>query len=104
MPKFISVRTFKLEFLGTEWKDCFIKLSSVSIKESRELIQLKLGGKTPLEVTEITLKFLNNHFLSGNAYDSETKQVLALKPETLELLPSMIQEKMILFLVGDVSQ
>ena len=104
MPKFISEKTFSLKSLGEAWKDCFIKFSSVSIKESRGLIQLKLGSKTPLEVSDITVKFLKDHFISGNAYDSESKQIVALKTEDMTELPSKIQEEVILFLVGDVSQ
>ena len=100
MSKFIAERVFKLDFLGESWKECFITFSSVSIKEARELVQNKLGTKTPEEVIDITLAFFQKHFISGNAYDSETKEIIALKAEDFENLPSIIQEKAIVFLVG----
>jgi hypothetical protein len=100
MPKFISIKTFKLDFLGEEWKDCFLKFSSVSINENKELIKAKLGTKSAEEVVDVTMKFLADHFISGNAYDSDTKQIVAIKAEELGELPSLIQQKVILFLIG----
>ena len=104
MPKFIAVRTFQLDFLGEEWKDCFLKFSSVSINENKELIKLKLNTKSTEEIIDVTTKFLANHFISGNAYDAETKQIVAVKADQLGELPSLIQEKVILFLVGGANQ
>lgn len=104
MSKFVAIKTFQLNFLGEEWKDCFLKFSSVSINENKELIKQKLGSKTTEEIVDITMKFLQDHFISGNAFDSETKQVVAIKAEELGELPSIITEKVILFLVGGANQ
>jgi len=101
MAKFVTERVFRLEFLGDEWKDCFIKFTSVSINEARDLASSKLTGKSTEEIVNTTLQFFRDHFISGNAYDAETKMVVALKPEDLGELPSVIQEKMIVFLIGD---
>src|SRR5438477_12430474 len=68
--KYSSRRTFKLNFWGEEWKDCFIVFKSVPVREFRELAQAKLFAKSPVEVTDITLQFLRDHFINGTVFNS----------------------------------
>jgi len=103
MARFISKRILSLEFLGEEWKTCFIRFASLSISESRSLMKEKLGNKEPEKIIDVTLNLLKNHFDSGVAYDEETKKVVKLKKDDLGDLPQAILEKSILFLVGDSS-
>lgn len=104
MAKFISKKTFSLSFLGEEWKDCFIKFSSTSINESKKLINMKLGDKSPQEITDLSIKLLSDHFLEGVAFDDETKQIVPLEKKDLWNMPSEVQERAVLFLVGGATQ
>jgi len=100
MTKFVSKRMFSLDFLGDQWKDSFIFFSALSIKESRELMNKKLTTREPGEIIEITLKLLQDHFISGVAYSEGTKELVKLKAGEIEELPQDILEKAVLFLVG----
>jgi len=101
MTKFISKRHFSLDFLGGEWKDCFIIFSSLSVVESRDLMNQKIQKKEPGDIIEITLGLLKEHFDSGVGFDSETKSIVKLTIEDLGMLPSSFMERAILFLVGE---
>lgn len=103
MGKFYTKRIFKLDFLGQEWKDCFITFTSVSIKETRQLIKQKLGKKSADEIMSITTKFFEDHFIDGVVYDADKKEVVKMTKEEFEDMPQMIQERAILFLVGDTT-
>jgi len=100
MPKFITERVYKLDYLGEKWKDCFIKFESMSIKDNLELLERKNQSKDAIEIQHVTTEFFQRKLISGTVYDS----VVALKKEDFELLPALIQEDMILFLVGGGEQ
>lgn len=104
MPKFVVERTFSLAWLGDQWKDCFIKFQSVSIRENTELISHKLGSQAAEEIVKVTTKFLQDHFIDGVAFDSEKNEITKLTKENLVELPALIQEKAITFLVGGNTQ
>lgn len=104
MPKFISKRTFKLDFLGKEWKDCYIIFSSITMKENSELVRAKLAEKNPEEIDKISQKFLADHFIEGVGFDSETNAVIPIRKQDFVELPSEITEKAIFFLVGGATQ
>lgn len=101
MPKFVTEKTFKLDYLGPNWKDCYIKFESTTINETRELIQMQMSGKPALEISDFVMAFFAKHFIDGVGYDAESKKVIPIKKEELGELPSLVQEKMITFLVGD---
>jgi hypothetical protein len=101
MPSFSINRTMKLDFLGTNWKDCFIVFTSTSIRENNELARMKLQSKSAKQQGELVLQFLRDHFVEGVGFDAETQTVVPIKKEEIDLLPSTIQERMVLFLVGD---
>lgn len=100
MTRFVSTRHFSLDFLGDEWKDCFIVMSSLTVKEVRELISANLRSKDASAISEASTNMLMTHFVSGTAYDFESKTIVKLKPEDIENLPSQVLEKAVLFLVG----
>lgn len=102
-PKFAVKKNFPLTFLGKEWKDCFLTFYTTSIKENDELTRLKIASKSPHEQNEIVMQFFRDHYVEGVGYDENTKSVVPVRAEDLELLPSMIQEKIMLFLVGGVN-
>jgi len=101
MTRFISKRTLSLEFLGEEWKECFIKFTALSIAESRNLMKEKLSEREPGKIIDITLDLLKSHFDSGVAYDSEANKAVKLKKEDLIELPQSVLERAVLFLVGE---
>jgi hypothetical protein len=103
MSKFISKRILSLKFLGKEWENCFLAFSSLTVKESRVLMVSKIQSKEPAKIIDLTLDLLREHFLEGNGYDSETKELVKITKEDLDDLPSMVLEKAVLFLVGDTS-
>ena len=103
MSKFISKRMLSLKFLGKEWENCFLSFSSLTVKESRELMVSKIQSKEPATIIDLTLKLLKEHFLEGNGYDSEKKELVKVTKEDLDELPSIVLEKAVLFLVGDTS-
>lgn len=100
MTRFISSRKFSLDFLGEEWKECFINFNAISVKEMRELIEQNLGKKTPGEITDTSIEMLKVHFIDGVAYDFDSKTLVKLTKDNLVDLPSPYLEKAIVFLVG----
>lgn len=101
MSRFSSNRVLSLDFLGDNWKDCSLSFSSLSVKESRELLGKQISNKTPEEIMDISSEVLKTHFIEGAGYDAEKKEIVKLTKEDLEELPSAILERAILFLVGE---
>jgi hypothetical protein len=103
-PKFVVNKTFKLDYLGKDWKDCFILFESTSIRENNDFTRLKITSKSAKQQQEIILQFLRDHFIEGVGFDSNTKAVVPITKEDFDLLPSLVLEKIILFLIGDATQ
>ena len=103
MAKFVSRRHLSLDFLGDEWKDCFIVFSSLSINQNRDLIKQKMGGKDPEDIMAVSIKLLQDHFIEGAGFDDETKAIVKLTKEDIGELPTIVNERAILFLVGEGS-
>lgn len=102
-PNFAIKKTFPLGFLGKDWKDCYLSFYSTSMKENDELSRLKVESKTTAEQNDLVMQFIKDHYIDGVGYDNNSKSVIPIKKEDIELLPSHIQEKIVLFLVGDVN-
>ena len=100
MAKFISTKTFKLDFLDKNWKDCFMVFTALSITENKDILEMKLGTKTPVELTNLSIKMLEKHFVEGVGYDAESKSVVPITKKDLRELPNDIKDQAILFLVG----
>ncbi len=99
MSKYSRRRTFKLDFLGKEWENCFIIFSSVSTKEYRDLMAKKIGQQEDEKIIEISVQFLKDHFIEGAAYNNETKEIEKMTIDDVEELDFLVQEKVINFLV-----
>lgn len=100
MGRFVSRRQFQLDFLGDEWKDCYIRFSSLTVKEVRELAAQKVETKTDVEVSELTSKLLREHFIEGVGYDDDKKDKVKLVPEDMDDFPSVFTEAATLFLIS----
>lgn len=100
MSKFISRRHFSLDLFGEEWKDCFVVFSSLSVAQSRELLAQKLQSREAQEIVDVSVELLKEHFIEGVGYDAEKKELVKLKKDDLDQLPSSFVEGAILFLVG----
>jgi len=103
MSRFVSRRILNLDFLGDNWKDCFITFTSLTVKEARDLMAKKLQSKEPEAIVDETVAMLKEHFIEGSAFDEEAQSLIKLKPEDIENMPHQILEKSAVFLVGEVS-
>jgi len=102
MSRFVSKRILNLDFLGDNWKDCFVSFNSMTVREARDLMAKKLQSKEPEAIVDETLIMLKEHFIEGAAFDEESQGLVKLKPEDLEDLPHQVLEKSAVFLVGEV--
>ena len=104
MSNFVTYHNFKLDFLGKDWKSCYIRFKGLSIGEIRGITTKNLAKQEPTKIMDTSLKLMEDKFSSGVAYDTDKKEIVKLKAEELILLPAEVIEKAIMFLVGDFNR
>lgn|SRR3990167_3642605 len=98
MGKFKIVQTMKLDFVGEEWKECYMKLEPLSTRESEEIDTMIKKGAKESEVKEI-LELVKSKFIEGTGIDAEGKKIMLTKEDLLEL-PMFVLLEMVRFLSG----
>jgi len=104
MPSFVTYHNFKLDFLGKDWKTSYIRFKGLTIGQIRGVTKSNLGKKSTDKIMDSSTKMMEDQFVEGCAYDSDTKEVIKLKKNQLNLLPSEVIEKALMFLVGDFNR
>lgn len=108
IKKFVVFKTYKLDFLGSEWQDCFLKFKSISYEDSLNLRktydlvytkeQIMKDPEVEKKVATNTLKFLKDYYVDGLGFDGTAKvQIL---PDDLEALPVDVLVNAFYFLSG----
>lgn len=82
MGKFVVVKTIKLDFLGDEWKDCYIKMGSLTIGELTKLASLT---DDEAKAGELMISLLKDKFIEGKGWNGE--KVVPIKKEDVDDLP-----------------
>jgi len=82
MAKFIAVKTINLDFLGSEWKDCYIKINSLTLGE---LASLASFTKDETKAGAFMVQLIKDKFVDGRGWDG--KKVIAIKKEDIDDLP-----------------
>jgi hypothetical protein len=100
--KYLISKKFSLDFLGNEWKDCYINFSSITIRDLKEnvaqFVNMDKNDSASVAngITE-TLKILEDRFIKGIAID-ETGKSIDLKKEDLVDMPAEVLTKALSFL------
>lgn len=88
--KFKIVKKFPLDFLGDEWKECFINLKPLSIQDVKgklpTIAKLQEKDADVGAGVDLLLELLTDKFISGKVID-ETGAVVDLPKEALGDLP-----------------
>lgn len=101
MPKFTIKRKYSLQSLGDEWKDCYIDLNALTIRElNSDLSQLAdLNTQNRKEVSQATgkvLEIIKSHFISGTGVVDG--KVVEITKDDLEDLPAEVLGGILSFL------
>lgn len=94
-------RTLSLDFLGTEWKDCYIKFSYISANEAKSFMDFAMDEKDKASVEESFTRIiavLKDKFIEGKVM-SEGK-VADISANDINELPTDILKKAIVLLTS----
>lgn len=88
--KFKIVKHFPLDFLGTEWKDCFLDLKPLSIEDVKgrlpEIAKLQSEDADVGAGIDLLIQLITEKFIGGKVVD-ESGAVVDLPQEALKDLP-----------------
>lgn len=102
MSKFRIVRKFKLDFLGEEWKECYLEFEAFTYKELADLAKLNIDTEDATRTAEAAgklMEVLEGKFVGGKGIDAEGKQVDIRKKDLVDL-PLEVISKAVSFLMG----
>lgn len=95
--KFDFNKKLDLEYLGSDWKGCYLSFSPLSVREAKSLLGLKDGDVASIVEKSVELlkeKFIEGKLLSGGVIVDVTK-------DDLEDLPVEIVKDSISLLSSD---
>lgn len=99
-------RRLSLDFLGEEWKDCYLKFSYLTADEAKAFAGIKVDKNSPTEdlnkVFERAIKILEDKFVEGKGI--RDKQIVDIKKEDLKEFPVEILNKSVECLVGSLPE
>ncbi len=79
---FVSIKTIKLDFLGEDWKDCYIKINSLTLGE---LTSLASFTKDETKAGIFMVNLIKDKFMEGKGWDG--KKIVDIKKDDIEDLP-----------------
>ena len=88
MGKPVVRRTFKLDFLGEEWKDCYIRYTRITMSEILEFSKQEAkveDDSDAKKVFDLASTLMAKHFIDGTGYmgeDADGKPMI--EPLTVE--------------------
>jgi hypothetical protein len=102
MTKFLVKKKLMLEFVGDEWKDCYMEFTpftAVEVKEKfPELLAMQTGDpKVVLEGMDTIISVLSSKFVSGKGIDENGKEV-AITKKDIPYLPIEVLGRSLSFL------
>jgi len=89
MGKFKIVKRLGLDFLGSEWKECFLSFTAVTFAET-ELLARAGVNKKETALSKAAMKLLEDHFVSGEAIGEDGKKRPVSKEELADFPPDVI--------------
>ncbi len=98
-------RQLDLNFLGDNWKGCYIKFRYISLAEAKGFAELGFDKDDPKSVQQAldkTVEVLKEKFVEGKAMADG--QMVDLKKEQLAELPTDVLNKAILLLTGSLDE
>lgn len=100
--KFKIIKRFALDFIGNEWKECYINFNGLTIRDIRDQVPAiaNISNKNQKDIIDGMDKILNlikSKFITGKAINSEGKLV-DLKANDLDDLPTDVLVKALNFL------
>lgn len=102
MSKFAIKKKITLEFLGEEWKDAYITLTPLAVREFERIQKIAPKDETDvdanLEAMNQMLTIVGEHFVNGKGWDGET--LVAIEKEDISDLPMEILTVLISSLAG----
>ena len=102
MTKFLLKKKFLLDFLGSEWKECYLSFNAFTVRDIKE----RLSTLSKIDTTKSTavdtglvemLKLLKEKYIEGTGVD-ENGAVVKVAKEDLEEMPVEVISKAIGFL------
>lgn len=100
--KFSIKKKVPLDFLGEEWKDAYIILTPLAVREFERIQKIAPKDETDveanLEAMNQMLAIISEHFVSGKGYDGEA--LVAIEKDDIKDLPMEILTVLISSLAG----
>ena len=93
MSKFKITRKIELKFIGEEWKDCYLEFEPITIKETKQYMDIEDEKEVGLKAIEL----LKQKFISGKAI-IEDGTTIDVKKDELEDFPSFVLVEVMSFL------
>lgn len=102
MSKFAIKKKVELGFLGEEWKDAYIMLTPLAVREFERIQKIAPKDDTDvdanLEAMNQMLAIVAEHFVSGKGWDGEA--LVAIEKDDIKDLPMEILTVLISSLAG----
>lgn len=101
MAKFRVIKTIKLDYLGEEWKDCYLKFTSPTFPEIQEMLP-KVDISDKMKGAKAAIEWLKTLFVEGKAIEVSGNKV-DVKKDDLADFPIEIINKIFEDLKGSVN-
>lgn len=109
MAKFRVIKRLSLEFLGDEWKECYIKFKALSYNQLDVIAQLdietdpkKLDLKKVQKASKEIKGVLERQFTEGKGWNG--KEIIGMEKNDIGELPAEVIRKSLILLVGGLEK
>jgi hypothetical protein len=93
---FVLYKTLKLDDLGDEWKDCFLRFREPTIHEVYQIQEATADGEK--EAIEAVLEVYKKCFVNGTIWNGKEKEELKVLP--IDEFPVSLVSRVGRFLLG----
>jgi len=100
MAKFKVIKEIKLDFLGSDWKDCYVKFVAPNFVDIEEMTK-KVDIEDKSKGVKNAIEWLKSIFIDGKGIDMDGKLVEITKDDLADL-PVEIITKVFVSLKGEV--
>ena len=102
--KFIVRRSESLDFLGADWKDCYIEVAVLSTDQLKENLGREAHTGTDAQIAAANvadnLEFAKSVFLGGKGYTADG--IVDLTADDIGSLPTAVMNKMRSIALGEI--
>lgn len=102
MSKFHVVKRLSLDFLGDDWKECYLEFKALTIREFKDFTGLigvdQADADAVLAAFSLTIGILQTVYLKGKAIDQD-KTIIDVSKEDLAEMPLEVINRATSFLL-----